>query len=87
METKNIQLCWSARDLTWSSPPYPAAMVYKCHLSGMATAQYTVLPELWTWLWRAWVGMVPDMHKERVSGPSIHGNKCRQIIKDVKIIY
>jgi hypothetical protein len=79
MEKKNIQLSWSARDLTWSSPSYPTALVYKRHLGGVATAQLT--PELWTWSWRARVGAVPDVHKEGVSGPSIPANKCRQIIR------
>lgn len=87
MENKNIQLSWSAYDLTWSSPLYTVAMVYKRHLGGVATEQYTVTPKLWTWSWRARVVMVSDVHKEGVSGPSIPANKCRQIIKDVKIIY
>jgi hypothetical protein len=79
MEKKNIQLCWSARDLMWSHLPYPALMVYKWHLGGVATPQYMVAPELWAWSWRARVGVVPDVHKEKVSGPSIPTNKCRQI--------
>jgi hypothetical protein len=61
MENKNIQLSWSARDLTWSSPPYQAAMIYKRHRGGVATAQYTVTPKLWTSSWRARVGVVPDV--------------------------
>jgi hypothetical protein len=87
MENNNIQLSWFARDLTWSSSPYQAGMVYKWHLGGMATMQYVVTPELWTWSWRARVGMVLDVHKEEISGPSIPMNKYIQIIKDVKIIY
>jgi hypothetical protein len=78
MENKNIQLCWFARDLTWSCPPYPAAMVYN-HLGGVATPQYIVEPKLWAWLWGARVGVVLDVHKEGVFGPSIPANKCRQI--------
>jgi hypothetical protein len=85
MEKKNIQLSWSARDLTRSSPPYPTRMVYKLHPGGVATAQYAVTLELWMWLWRARVGAVPDVHKEGVSDPSILANKCIQIIKDFKI--
>jgi hypothetical protein len=79
IENKNIQLSWSAYDLTWSSLPYPVAIVYKRHLGGVATPQYIVASELWTWSWGAQVGMVPDVHKNGVSGPSIHANKCRQI--------
>jgi hypothetical protein len=77
MEKKNIQLCWSACDLTWSHLPYPASMMYKWHLDGVATPQYLVALELWVWSWRARVGVVPDVHKEEVSGPSILANKCR----------
>jgi hypothetical protein len=51
MENKNIQLCWSARDLTWSRSPYPASMVYKWHLGGVATPQYIMASELWAWSW------------------------------------
>jgi hypothetical protein len=79
MENKNIQLCWSARDLTWARPPYPATMVYKQHLVGVATPQYIVAPKLWAWSWGARVGVVPEVHKEGVSSPSIPGNKCKQI--------
>jgi hypothetical protein len=79
MENKNIQLCWSARDLMWSHPPYPAAVVYKRHLGGVAMQQYIVAPELWAWSWEAWVGVVPDLHMGGVSGPLIPANKCRQI--------
>jgi hypothetical protein len=81
MENKNIQLSWSARDLLWSSPPFPAAMVYKLHLAGMATAQYTMVPELWTWSWGAQVVVVLDVRRKGVSDPSIPANKCRQIIR------
>jgi len=63
MENKNIQLSWSARDLTWSSPPYPTTMVYKQQLGGMATTQYTVTLELWTWSRGARVVVVLDVNK------------------------
>jgi hypothetical protein len=81
MEKKNIQHSWFAHDLTWSSLLYSATMVYKRHMGGVATAQYAVTPELWTWSWRARVGAVPHVHMEGVSGPSIPANKCRQIIR------
>jgi len=29
--------------------PYPVAMVYKRHQGGMATPQYIVAPDMWTW--------------------------------------
>jgi hypothetical protein len=32
------------------------------------------------------VGMVPCVHKERVSGPSKLANKCKKIIKQIKSI-
>jgi hypothetical protein len=79
MENCNIQLCLSAHDLTWARPPYPATMVYKRHLGGVATKQYIMQSNLWAWSWGARVGGVPDMHKEGVSSPSIPVNKCRQI--------
>jgi hypothetical protein len=79
MEKKNIQLCWSARDLTWARPLYLATMVYKRNLGGVATPQYIVPPNLWAWSWGARVGGVPDLYKEGVSGPSISENKFRQI--------
>jgi len=83
MENKNIQRSRSACNLTW---PFPAGMVYKCHLGGVAMVQYTVTPGLWTWSWRAQVSVVPGVHKEKVSGPLKPANKCRHIIKHVKSI-
>jgi hypothetical protein len=74
MENNNIQLSWFARDLTRSSLPFPVGLDYKRHLGGVATAQYVVTPELWTWSWRAWVGVVPNVHKDEVSDPSIPVN-------------
>jgi hypothetical protein len=79
MENCNIQLCWSASNLTWAQPPYPATMVYMPHLGDVATQQYIMPSNQWAWSWGARVGEVPDMHKEGVSGPSIPANKCRQI--------
>jgi hypothetical protein len=68
MANKNIQQKRSARALA-STPPYPAIMIYKCHLGGVAVVQYTVIPGVWTWTWTARVCMVPGAHKEEVSGP------------------
>lgn len=45
----------------------------------MATQQYIVAPELRVWSWGVQVGVVPNVHKEGVSGPLIPVNKCRQI--------
>jgi hypothetical protein len=86
MENKNFQLSWSAQDLTWSSSPYPAAMVNKRHLGGVATAQYSETPELWTWSQGARVVVVPDVHKE---GSLVHRYLQTNVDKllDVKIIY
>jgi hypothetical protein len=79
MESKNIHLCCSARDLMWSHPRYSAAVVNKRHLGGVATPQYIVAPKLWAWSWGARVAVVPNMHKEGVSDPLIPANKCKQI--------
>jgi hypothetical protein len=76
MENWNIQLYWSARDLTWTWPPYPATTVCKRYLGGVATPQYIMPSNLWAWSWGARVGGVLDVHKEGVSGPSVPANKC-----------
>jgi hypothetical protein len=52
MENKNIQQSRSTCDLA-GTPPYFAGVVYKRHLGGVAVAQYTVAPRVWTWMWTA----------------------------------
>jgi len=86
MANKNIQRSRSTCDLTWLSPQYSVVMVYKRHLGGVAMAPYKVTPGLWTWSWRARVGVVPCVHKEGVSGSSKPANKFKKIIKHVKSI-
>jgi hypothetical protein len=85
MENKNIQWSRSACDLTWPSPQYPAVTVYKRHLGGVSMASYKVTLGMWTWSWRARVGMVPCVHKEGVSGPSNLRTNLKKLLNTLKV--
>lgn len=86
MENKNIQQSQSAHDLA-GSLSYPAGMIYKRPLGGVAVASYTLTPGVWAWTW-TWIWttrecMVPGAHKEEVSNPFKPANKLKQRKKHV----
>jgi len=84
MVNKNTQWSWPGCALA-GTPMYPATMVYKHHLGGVAMAQYTVIPGvwMWTWTWTARECVVLGAHKEEVFGPLKPANKFRQRKKHV----